>query len=116
MQLCEGVVKEENFPHTRKPLHWWRRGWWWGSFRATEESTVTGVQRAKQRDSRTEDPCDQHSPAERLVCSPAGVGGGWELRHGLRRADPRERTGIGCVNTEGDQCATASQERVREKV
>ena len=28
-----------------------------GSFGATEESTATGVQRAKQRDSRTEDQC-----------------------------------------------------------
>ena len=39
-----------------------------------------------------------HRP-ERLVCSPAGAGGGWELRLGLRRSDPRERTGVGCVNT-----------------
>ena len=36
---------------------------------------------------------------QRLVCSPAGAGGGWELRLGLRRSDPRERTGVGCVNT-----------------
>ena len=35
-----------------------------------------------------------HQP-ERLVCSPARVGGGWELRLGLRRSDPRERTGVG---------------------
>ena len=39
-----------------------------------------------------------HQP-ERLVCSPAGVGGGWELSLRLRRSDPRERTGVGCVNT-----------------
>ena len=39
-----------------------------------------------------------HQP-KRLVCSPAGVGGGWELRLRLRREDPRERTGVGCVNT-----------------
>ena len=38
-----------------------------------------------------------HQP-EMLVCSPTGTGGGWELRLGLR-SDPRERTGIGCVNT-----------------
>ena len=38
-----------------------------------------------------------HQP-ERLVCSPAGAGGGWELRLGLR-SDRRERTGVGCVNT-----------------
>ena len=39
-----------------------------------------------------------HQP-ERLVCSPAGVGGGGELRLGLWRSDPRERTGVGGVNT-----------------
>ena len=42
-------------------------------------------------------PTGTHQP-ERLVCSPAGAGGGWELRLGLR-PDPRERTGVGCVNT-----------------
>ena len=36
--------------------------------------------------------------SERLVCSPAGAGGDWELRLGLR-SDPRERTGVGGVNT-----------------
>ena len=36
---------------------------------------------------------------ERHVCSPAGAGGGWELRLGLWRSDSRERTGVGCVNT-----------------
>ena len=40
-----------------------------------------------------------HQPG-RLVCSPAGVGGGWELWLGLRRSDPRERTGVGGVNTD----------------
>ena len=38
-----------------------------------------------------------HQP-ERLVCSPAGSGGGRELRLGLQ-SDRRERTGIGGVNT-----------------
>ena len=42
-------------------------------------------------------PTSTHQP-ERLVCSPAGTGGGWELRLGLP-LDPRERTGVGCVNT-----------------
>ena len=42
---------------------------------------------------------DQHSQPERLVCSPARAGGGWELRLGLRRSDPRERTGVGSMNT-----------------
>ena len=39
-----------------------------------------------------------HQP-KRLVCSPAGTGRGWELRLGLWRSDPRERTGVGCMNT-----------------
>ena len=42
-------------------------------------------------------PACTHQP-ERLVCSPAGAGGGWELRLRLR-SDHRERTGVGCVNT-----------------
>ena len=37
--------------------------------------------------------------SETLVCSPAGTGGGWELRLRLWRSDPRERTGVSCVNT-----------------
>ena len=41
-------------------------------------------------------PSSTHQP-ERLVCSPAGAGGGWELRLRLR-SDRRERTGVGCVN------------------
>ena len=35
---------------------------------------------------------------ERLVCSPAGAGGGWDLRLGLW-SDRRERTGVGGMNT-----------------
>ena len=53
----EGAVKEEKFPHTRKPLNWQRRGWWGGSFGVMEESTAIGVQRANWRDSHTEDRC-----------------------------------------------------------
>ena len=43
-------------------------------------------------------PTSTHQP-ERLVCSPAGAGGDWKLRLRCRRSDPRERTGVGCVNT-----------------
>ena len=70
-----------------------------GSFGATEESKATGVRRAKRRDSCTEERCRPAlTQPERLVCFPAGVGGGWELRLGLR-SDRRERTGVGSVNT-----------------
>ena len=41
-------------------------------------------------------PSSTHQP-KRLVCSPTGAGGGWELRLGLR-LDPRERTGVGFMN------------------
>ena len=48
-------MKEETFPHTRKPLRGRRlRVAEGGSFGATEESTATGVRKAKRRDSRTE--------------------------------------------------------------
>ena len=50
-------MKEEKFPHTRKPFHWQRQGVAGESFRATEESTAIGVQRVKWRDSHTEDRC-----------------------------------------------------------
>ena len=42
-------------------------------------------------------PTSTHQP-KRLVCSPAGEGGGWELRLRLRW-DHRERTGVGGVNS-----------------
>ena len=49
-------MKEERFPHTRKPLGGRRlRVAAGGSFGATEESAATGVWRAKWRDSCTED-------------------------------------------------------------
>ena len=42
-------------------------------------------------------PTSNHQP-ERFVCSPGGMGGGWELRLRLR-LDRRKRTGVGGVNT-----------------
>ena len=43
-------------------------------------------------------PTSTHQP-EKLLCSPAGTGWGWELRFGLQRLDPRDRTGVGLMNT-----------------
>ena len=49
---------DERFQHTRKPLCGRRLGLAeGGSFGATKESIATGVRRAKQRDSHTEDQC-----------------------------------------------------------
>ena len=72
-------MKEERFPQTGKPLHAQRlRVAEVGSFGATEESTATGVQRAKRRGSRTE---DRRRPA---LTSPRGLS-----------APPPGRAGLG---------------------
>ena len=75
-------MKDEKFPHTRKPLHWQRRGLRGGgraggTFGATEESAATGVRRAKQRDSRTEDRCQPALTSLRGLS--AHLPGGWGL-------------------------------------
>ena len=42
---------------------------------------------------------NQHSPAREACLLTCRGRRGWELRLGLRRSDPRERTGVGGVNT-----------------
>ena len=64
-----------------------------GSFRARKESAATGVQRAERFLHKGSVLNSTHQP-ERFVCSPTGVGGGWYLRLGLWRSDPRERAGV----------------------
>ena len=72
-------MKEERFPHTRKPLRRQRlqvaEG---GSFGAMEESAATGVWRAKRRDSHTEDRCQPALMSLRGLSAPplgwAGAG------------------------------------------
>ena len=94
-------MKEESFPHTRKPLHWWRL---WGGrggklWSHGGERSHRGVEgKAERFLHRGLVLTSTHQP-ERLVCSPAGADGGWELKLELQRSDPRERTGVGCVNT-----------------
>ena len=93
-------MKEEKFPHTRKPLHWWGQGWVGGKLRSHggKRNNRDAEGKAERYPHRGSLPTSTHQP-ERLVCTPAGAGGGWELRLGLRRSDPRKRTGVGCVNT-----------------
>ena len=71
-------MKEEKFPHTRKPLHWQRWRVSRGETGATEESTATGVQRAKRRDSCTEDRCQPALTSLRHLSAhaPGWVGAG----------------------------------------
>ena len=93
-------MKEEKFPHTRKLLHWWRPGvageklW---SHRG--EHSNRGAEGKKERFLHRGSVLTSTHQPERLVCSPAGAGGDWEMRLGLWRSNPRERTGVGCVNT-----------------
>ena len=97
-------MKEEKFPHTRKPLHWQRLGM--GGVREKKLRSHGGERNNRGTEGKAERfphresvPTSTHQP-ERLVCSPAGVGGGWGLRiRLLQRSDPRERTGVGCMNT-----------------
>ena len=62
------------------------------------EPSNKGEGKAERFPHRGSVPTSTHQP-ERPVCSPAGAGEGWELRLGPQRSDPRERTGVGCVNT-----------------
>ena len=101
MPLWEGAVKEEEFPHTRKPLRGWRlRGAEGGKLQSHGgECSNRGAEGKAERFShRGSVPTSTHQP-KRLVCSPARAGGGWELRLPLQRSDPRERTEVGSVNT-----------------
>ena len=92
-------MKEERFPRTRKDLRGQRlRVAEGGSLGATEESTATGVRRAKRRDSRME------ARRRSALTSPRGSSAHLPGRAGLGaearlRSDRRERTGPGGVNT-----------------
>ena len=93
-------MKEERFPQTRKPLHGRRlqvaeRKLWSHVGECNNRGAEGKAERFPHRGSV---PTSTHQP-ERFVCSPGGAGRGWELRLWLRRSDPRERTGVGGVNT-----------------
>ena len=66
-------MKEEKFPHTRKPLHWQKRGVGRGKAsepqrRAQQQGAEGKAERFPHRGSL---PISPHQP-ERLVCSPTG--------------------------------------------
>ena len=89
-------MKEEIFPHTRNPLHWQRQWVARGELQShggelSNRGAEGKVERLPHRGSVL---ASTHKP-ERLVCSPARAGGGWELRLRLQGSDPRERTGVG---------------------
>ena len=90
-------MKEERFPHTRKPLRGRRlqvaeRG----SSGATEESAATGVRRAKRRDSHTEEQCRAALTSPRgLSAHPPGRAGlGAEARASEGRSQGEDWGGL----------------------
>ena len=93
-------MKEEKFPHTRKPLHW--PGWevevgkLWSH--GGERNNRGAEDKAERFPHKGLVLTSTHQP-ETLVCSTTRAGEGWELRLRLWRLDPRERTGVGCVKT-----------------
>ena len=92
-------MKEKKLPHTRKLLHWWRQGVAGGKLQSHRgQCSNRGAEGKAERFPHGGSVLTSTQKPERLVCSPAGMGGGWELRLRLRRSDPRERTGVGCVN------------------
>ena len=88
-------MKEERFPHTRKPLRGRR-------LRVVEGGASEPRRRAQQQGcggQSGEIPAqrigaDQHSPAREACLVSRRGGRGWELRLGLR-SDPREGTEVG---------------------
>ena len=93
-------MKEERFPHTRKPLHGGDCGWQRGEAsepRRRAQPQGCGGQSGEIPARRTG--ADQHSPAREACLLTRRGGRGWELKLRLRRSDPRERTGVGGVNT-----------------
>ena len=93
-------MKEERFPHTRKPFAGGDCGWGGGKLwsHGGECSNRGAEGKAERFPHRGSVSTSIHQP-KRLVCSPTGAGGGWELRLRLQRSGPGERTGVGRVNT-----------------
>ena len=93
-------MKEERSPCTRKPLRGRR-------LRVAEGEASEPRRRAQPQGcggQSGEMPAqrigaEQHSPTREACLLTRRGGRGWELRLGLRRSDPRERTGVGGVNT-----------------
>ena len=71
-------MKEKRFRHTRKPHHWQRQGWGGGKLwsHGGELNNRGAEGKAERFPHKGSLPASPHQP-ERLVCSPARMGGGW---------------------------------------
>ena len=89
LHFWEGAVKEEVSTHQETPSMAETGVWVRGKLRSHGgECSNRGAEgKAERFPHRGLVPTSPHH-SERLVCSPPGVGGGWELRLGLRRSDP----------------------------
>ena len=70
-----------------------------GGFGATEESAATGCGGQSREIPAQRIGADQHSPAPEAYLLPRRDGWGLGAEARLQRSNPRERTGVGCVNT-----------------
>ena len=92
-------MKEERFPHTRKPLRGRRlRVLEWGASEPRRRAQQQGSGGQSGEIPARRIGADQHSPAREACLLSRRGGRGWEPRLGLR-SDRRERTGVGGVNT-----------------
>ena len=92
-------MKEERCPHTRSPFAGGDCGWRRGEAsepRRRAQPQGCGGQSGDIPARRLG--AEQHSPAREACLLSRRGGRGWELRLRLR-SDPRERTGVGGVNT-----------------
>ena len=95
----EGPVKEERFLHPGNPFHWLKcPPGWKESFRDSEQSAVTSLPQAEQREIGTNGP-------DHLAAIPSQGHMSASGRNGLGAETwgpgdtPRERTGVGCAET-----------------
>ena len=81
-------MKEEKFPDPGKSPHWWGvQAGWKRSFRPLEESTATGLQKAKWRVTCTDGWYCLPSLLS-LRHSSTSAGGVWVLKLRLKKSDP----------------------------
>ena len=87
-------MKEKRTPHPGKSPNQWGNQPRWRDLKVTEKSAAPGLRRAKESESHTDHL--NHGPRHHsLRCS----GRGWVLRLRLQRSVPREKTGVGGVET-----------------
>ena len=72
-------MKEEKFPYTRSPFTGGDGGWAGGKIQSHGgEHSKRGAEGKAERFPHRESVLTSTHQPERLVCSPAGAGGGWE--------------------------------------